>query len=136
MWGNPREREILLFSFRKVHISNNNTFSSQEKNHLQHKTVPPKSALKFVPQSVQLYGFAEIGTSKFVPKNRLLYLLLYDRPPSENSPKNCLENVPPLASILCPSLLLYDLYGSVQYDLSQQKHNNTQNKNSSLGFVP
>jgi hypothetical protein len=57
MWGNPeREREIyLLFSFRKVHISNNNTISSQEKNHLQHPKCPKNFYLEIRAKSVLLY---------------------------------------------------------------------------------
>jgi hypothetical protein len=53
MWGNPmREREILLFSFRKVHISNNYTISSQEKNTSQHLNCP-KIYLDFRSQKIR-----------------------------------------------------------------------------------
>jgi hypothetical protein len=45
--GKPNERD-LLFIFRKVYISNNNTISIQEKNTLQH----PKLSQKFMPQKM------------------------------------------------------------------------------------
>jgi hypothetical protein len=50
MWENPmRERYILLFSFRKVHKNNNNTFPSKRKTTCNTKTIPHKYALKPVP---------------------------------------------------------------------------------------
>jgi len=73
MWGNPmREIEILLFSFSKVHINNNNTILIQEKSHLQH----PKLFQKFMPQFVcQVCIVVQPTQKKQHLKNRAKQLL-------------------------------------------------------------
>jgi hypothetical protein len=59
MWGNPmreRERERdLLFSFRKVHISNNKYNFQQEKSTYNTLKQPPKFCLEKCAKSVLLY---------------------------------------------------------------------------------
>jgi hypothetical protein len=105
MWGNPmREREILLFSFRKVHNNNNNTFPAKRKTTYNTKTVPHKSALKIMPQSVQLYGFVEYWHLKICATTGSCTLPLVNRPPSENSSRTALKIVPTLALVFMPQI--------------------------------
>jgi hypothetical protein len=59
MWGNPTRERYYYFASGKFRTTSITLFS-QEKYLLQHKIVPHKFVLKTVPQSVQLYGFAEI----------------------------------------------------------------------------
>jgi hypothetical protein len=139
MWGNPmREREILLFSFRKVHSKNNNTFPSKRKTTYNTKTIPHKFALKTMPQYVQLYGFDECwhleihattGSCTF-PSVRLSSFRKFFKGCLGNHAQTCL-------GFHASNLLLYGLYGSVQYDLSQQIIlQQIKTENASLGFVP
>ena len=67
MWGNPkREREILLAP-GKIYQQLQYSFQPRETTYST-KLSHHKTALKPVPQFVQLYGLAENGTSRNVPK--------------------------------------------------------------------
>jgi hypothetical protein len=87
-----------------------------------------------MPQSIQLYGFAENSTSENVPRTGCCTLFLYGQPPSENSEKLPQKTCSKLPRFLCPSLLLYSLYRSVLYGLYQQKHSSTPKQKSLLGI--
>jgi hypothetical protein len=116
MWGNPmrerereREREILLFSFRKVQNSSKYTFPAKE-NASQHQNSPTKFCLVFHAKSVL---FLENSA------NSLLYGLFR----MAQNRKVCLEkHVQNCLDFLVKSVLLYGMYRSIQYGLSQQKN--------------
>jgi hypothetical protein len=139
MWGNPmreREREILLFSFRKVHISSNYTISSQEKNTSQHQNCP-KICLDFRAQKIRTivwifpFQHLEIRAKIFVVQTAT------ELPPSptENAEMAASKSVQQAASIFVPSQPLYDgLYGSVQYGLSNNRKLNTHKTENPLGI--
>jgi hypothetical protein len=100
--GKPNERERdLLFSFRKVHINNNNTISSKRKIPYNTQNCP-----KILPRfpcprkSVLLYGFALFSTSKSVPTNSNRKL---PSSSTENAEKAASKSVQQAASICVPS---------------------------------
>jgi hypothetical protein len=102
MWGNPRERERERFiSFRKVHISNNNTFPARE-IHLQHPKVP-----KFLPGKCakKLYCCTDLPRNQHlenVPNNSCCTTICTALFTKKNTRKTASKIVPKLASILCP----------------------------------
>jgi hypothetical protein len=100
MWGNPtreREREILLFSFRKVHNSSKITFPAK-RNHLQHPNCPTKICLDFCAKSVLLYDPPRnCSTSKTVPTACCTDCSVWP-----NNSKNSSKTVPSPASIFVP----------------------------------
>jgi hypothetical protein len=103
MWGNPMRERDLLFSFRKVHNSSNNTFPAKRKT---------TYCCMAHPEILHL----EICV------NSLLYRLFGAAQQQQKQPqKPCLACLD-FCSLF---LLLYGLYGSVQYDLQQQKINST-----------
>jgi hypothetical protein len=98
--------------------------------------MPKIYALENVPQSVQLYGFVENGTLKFVPQQAVIPCLMYDRPPSIFFSKVASKIVPTLALIFVPQICCYtactDLHSTA---CSQQIKPTLRKQNSSLGFV-
>jgi hypothetical protein len=128
--GKPNERERYYYfasgKFRTASI----TLFSQEKYLLQHKTVPHKFVLKTVPQSVQLYGFAESWHLEMCATTGS-YTFSSVWPSSfKKFFKYCLENrAQACLNFRASRMLLYDL--SQQITLLQIK-----TENASLGFVP
>jgi hypothetical protein len=114
-WGNPtREREILLFSFRKVQNNNKYTFPAKE-NTSQHQNSPTKFCLDFRAKFVLLYDF--LCTSIFVPTVSCTDSSVW---PKNNKQKFeiCLEiRSQNHLDLRAKFVLLYGLYRSVHYGL-------------------
>jgi hypothetical protein len=125
--GKPNEREIYYSTSGKYISTTITQFLPREKILHNTKTVL-KFASIFVPRkSVQRYRFSLSSTSKSVPKSMLYghqqnYPLLQHktlkwlpRNPCNKMPRNLCSKLPRFSS---PPSLLYGLYGSVQYGLS------------------
>jgi hypothetical protein len=133
--GKPNKTERYYYFSSKKFKTTSITFFSQEKYLLQQKTIPCKSVLKIVPQSVQLYGFAEswhleiratTGSCTFSSVRPSSFRKFF-----KDRLKNCAQS---FLSFRDSRMLLY---GSVQYNLSQQiTLQQIKTKNISLGFVP
>jgi hypothetical protein len=136
MWGNPeREREILLFSFRKVHTTTKSQFPAKRKYLTTPKQSPKFSALKTCQIRTVVRPPQILCLEKCA--NRVLYdLHSTTQQQQEKLQKTASIFVPKTASKIVPLSLLYGLYGSVQYGLQQQKNDNTLTQKISLGFVP
>jgi hypothetical protein len=134
-WGNPmRERDSI--SFRKD-LSLTTIHFLAKKDNLQHKIVPPQNCLEIVPQSVQLYGFAENITSKFVCTTCCCTFFMYDRPPSENYSKTASKNVPSFSSIFVPKFaIVRPVRIRTVQPIPTNNPTTPKTKNASLGFVP
>jgi hypothetical protein len=132
--GKPNERERerereRLFSFKKV--QNSSTISHFQPRKIPHSTkiVPQKSASKSVPN---LY----YCTASFIPRFPCPWSTIQNVPYGPETDNRTLKITPKNASISVPNL--YD-YGSVQYDLPQQKNNLAQNPKRILeicAFLP
>jgi hypothetical protein len=118
--GKPNERERdILFNFRKVQYNNKIIFPDK-RNHLQHPNSPTKICLVFRAKSVLLYDPPrKCSTSKIVQTTCYTDCSVRSSNSKNAPPKLCQD--PPRFS--CAFLLLYRLYGSVQYDLQRQKNN-------------
>jgi hypothetical protein len=101
MWGNPMREIYLLFSFRKVHITSNNTISSQEKNHLQHPTFPKIYASIFMP-SLYICTTHLQNLNLEIHANSLLYGLFGTAQQQEKCSKQPRKIVPMLPLFSCP----------------------------------
>jgi hypothetical protein len=130
---NEREREILLFSFRKIHNNNKITISSQEKS--TYNTLKQSQNLPRNPCQIRTV-VRPVLYLEIVPTVSCMDCSVW---PRNNNQKSgiCLENCAKDCLDFCAHFhLLYGLYGSVQYGLPQQKNDPAMKHISSLGFVP
>jgi hypothetical protein len=131
---NEREREILLFSFRKIHNSSKITISSQEKstyNTLKQSQNLPRNPCQ-IRTAVRPVLYLEIHAN-----SQLYGLFRTAQKQQTKSLKSASKIMPKTASIFVPTFTcMYGLYGSVQYGLPQQKNDPAMKQISSLGFVP
>jgi hypothetical protein len=120
---NERERERSYYSASGKYITTTITeFPAKRKIPHSTKTVPKSASISVPKKSVQLYIFSLSNTSKFVPKY-LLYVQQQNCPLLQQKtlkwlPQNLCNKLP---RFLCPPSMLYGLYGSVQYDLSNNR---------------
>jgi hypothetical protein len=136
MWGNPmREREILLFSFRKVQYNSKITFPAK-----RNTSQPQKKS----PKMFCLGKYAQVHTAVRPPLNLCLEKCAQQSvvQPAQYGPTTTRKLkistsifVPKGASKTMPSFLVYGLYGSVQYSPTQKNRTTLTQKNA-LGFVP
>jgi hypothetical protein len=119
MWGNPtreRERDIII-QLQESTVQQQNHISSQEKS----LTTPKQSHQNLPRFSCQVRTVVrpsqKCSSSKTEPTTCCTDCSVC--PATQNSSKLCQA----LPQNSCPFLLLYGLYGSVQYDLQQQKNN-------------
>jgi hypothetical protein len=129
--GTQSEREILL-ALENIYQQPQYIFQPRKTTYIT-KLSHHKTALKIVPQSIPLYGFAENSTSKFVPATSFCTFFLYGRPPLENSAKTVSKNVSSFASIFMPKFVVVRIH-----TIQSVPANNTtfKTENVSLGFAP
>jgi hypothetical protein len=128
----PKEREILLV-LGKIYQQLQYIFQPRETTY-RTKLSHHKTALKFVPQFVQLYEFAENGTSKNVHKTSSCTLPSVRPTSFRKLCKSCLENrafscLDFHAKVCCCTAYM-DPYSTA----CPNKYNNTQNKKCLLGI--
>jgi hypothetical protein len=101
MWGNPmRERERdLLFSFRKVHISNKTTFPAKE-NTSQHQIYPIEICLIF---HAKTYRCLASSVPRFLCPQSVVRTIPYGPKTTTENLKITSKIVPKIPSIFMPN---------------------------------
>jgi hypothetical protein len=131
MWGNPRERErdLIIQLQENTYQQQNHNFQPR-KIHLQHTKTVPKICLVIRAKSVLLYD----PPRKLYLEKSVQTVSCTDCSVWPNNNKKPLKSVPRKSCQNCLDFralfpLLYGLYGSVQYDLPQQKNNSAHKTN-------
>jgi hypothetical protein len=119
--GKPNERER-----ERSYYSASGKYITAAKSHFQPReitystqTVPPKSASIFVPSPYCCTTLLENAAPRKSCQQPVVRLFCM----AQQQQKLSSKTVPNPPQFLCPFLLLYGLYGSVQYGLQQQKNN-------------
>ena len=96
-----REREILLFCFRKIQNSINNTFSAKRNTSYSTKLSPTNLSWKPCHSPYNCTDLLKFDTLKFVPQQVVVPSLLYGCPPSKNSSRMPRKSCPILPRFSC-----------------------------------